>query len=138
MRKLLAVVGLLIALLGVSQIVWAAWWTDVAQSIVRSSLLRLWGLPPVVIGIVMIIAAARRLVGLRLFVIILGVYVVLVGLALLAAPELFGKLMDILLKGRSSQTQAFVVWLAGTLRVIIGVALLYAVAKPLRQAGHTG
>jgi hypothetical protein len=129
-RKILFVVAAIVALIGASQLVFAGWWLDRMPGMVESSSFYLLGLPGVLFGIVLLIGIMERAVGLRLFLGIVSVISIAGGGVLLVRPEFTRDIVDALLLNRSHFVQVFDMWLVGLIRIAIGIALLYALARP--------
>jgi hypothetical protein len=137
-RRIVGVLGAVIVLVGLAEIVFPDWTRVATEYLVVPTWLRLLGVLGAAIGIVFVVVAVKRLVGLRLFVLILGIYEILGSLALFAAPALFRDLIDALYLNRTPEFQLTVLWLSGLLRIGLGAALLYAVAKPPRVEANQG
>jgi len=133
-RRIVGILGVLVLLAGLAEIIFPDWARGAAESLMSSIWLRLTGVVGVAIGAVFVIAAAKRLVGLQLLVMIFGVYMVVASLVMFASPELISDLMDAVFLNRSEAAQYTILWATGLLRIAIGCALLYAVAKPPRPA----
>lgn len=140
-RKILYVVAILIALLGLSQLVFTGWWIRWMPDFVRSATLYLWGLPGLILGVLVIVGILEKVVGLRL---LLGAWAVLMigsGLLLIVKPEdMRGWLYTVFLD-RPPWWQVSMIWIGGLLRVLFGVILLYALARPtasMPAAGEPG
>jgi hypothetical protein len=138
MRWIIRVFGALLILIGLSEIVLPGWVTWVTRRlIVRIGLfgqtdyvwLRLGGLVMAALGVTLIVAYLRRLIGLRLFVLILGIYAVAGGLVMFAAPPFMVDVLKTVFLNRGPVVQATVLWTSGLIRMAIGVALIYALAK---------
>ena len=131
-RRIVGVLGLLIVVVGLAEIVFLDWARGFAQSFAQPVWLRLTGMVGVAAGVVFVIASAKRLVGLRLFVLILGIYAIVAGLVIFASPDFGRDLMDALLLKRSAESQLTILWASGLARIAIGCALIYAFARPPR------
>lgn len=133
LRRIVALLGVLLILVGLSQLAWAGWWTGAVRSIYDAPLLlRLLGVVGIVFGAILITAAAKRIVGLRALMYVVGVYSALTGLLVLASPSFGEDLVYAMMLGRSHAFRVLVIWIAGVIRIALGVALLYA----LRRPGH--
>lgn len=129
-RRIVAVLAVVIILVGLMEIIIPEWAFIATEWLMGPVSLRLLGVLALAIGVVFVVAAAKRLVGLRLFVLIAGLYVMVAGLVVFASPPLIRDLIDALLLKREPGFQLTMLWATGLLRIGIGAALLYAVAKP--------
>lgn len=134
LRRIIGVVGVLLPLVGLFEIVFSDWAISLTKAIAQPVWLRVAGATGLIIGAILLIAYFNRLVGLRLFVLILGIYMLVVGLAALAGPEVIRDLIDALLLRRGPGFQVVVLWVSGLIRIALGIALIYAVARPQRPA----
>ena len=75
-RRIVAVLAALIILVGLMEIIFPDRTRAMTESLMGLVLLRLVGVLGLAIGVVFVVAAAKRLVGLRLFVLIVGLYVI--------------------------------------------------------------
>lgn len=137
-RRIIAVLAVFIILVGVLEIIFPDRTRAMMESLEGLVLLRLLGVLGLGIGIVFVVAAAKRLVGLRLFVLIAGLYMIVAGLVVFASPPLIRDLIDALFLKRSPASQLTLLWTTGLLRIGIGAALIYAVAKPPRLDSTAG
>lgn len=124
-RWLIGIVAALIVLLGASQIAFPHWWLAKTGLVMASPLLRFSGLFMIVVAVLLIVAYVKKQVGLRLFVLILGIYLLLAGITILVAPSVLRDLVERLILSHA----ATVIWTAGLVRVVLGGALLYAVTR---------
>jgi len=129
-RRIVAVLAALIILVGLMEIIFPDRTRAMTESLMGLVLLRLVGVLGLAIGVVFVVAAAKRLVGLRLFVLIVGLYVIVGSLVVFASPALIARLIDAIFLKCSPASQLTVLWASGLLRIGIGAALIYAVAKP--------
>lgn len=131
-RWLIGILAALIVILGASQIVFPYWWLDRTESVMASPLLRFSGIFTIAMGVLLLVAYMRKQIGLRLFVLILSIYLLFIGITILVATSAVRGFVEGLILNRA----ATVVWIAGLLRVVLGGALLYAVIRlPRAQAG---
>lgn len=149
-RRIVAVLALLIILVGLMQIIFPGLAVRMTEKLVgwRSlphtdvlgilAAMRLVGVLGLAIGVVFVVAAAKRLVGLRLFVLIVGLYAIVGSAVVFASPAFIRELLGALFLNRSQESQLTVLWASGLLRIGIGAALLYAVAKPPRPDANAG
>jgi len=84
----------------------------------------------VLFGIVLLIGIMERAVGLRLFLGFVSVISIAGGGVLLVRPEFTRDIVDALLLNRSHAVRVFDMWLVGLIRIAIGIALIYALARP--------
>ena len=137
-RRIVAVLAVLIILVGLMEIIFPDRSRALTESLMRLTPLRLTGVVGIAMGVVMVIAAVKRLVGLRLFVLIVGIYAMAASLVCFTSPALISDLVDALYLKREVGFQSTVLWASGLLRIGIGAALLYAVAKPPRLDATAG
>ena len=132
-RRIVRVLGAVIGLVGVSQIIWADWWLGVTRSVVETPGLRFIGLLVLAIGAVLAYAGFRRVVGLGLFVAIIGLLTLLGGALMLLNFALM-KDFTALVLNRSQGFQVFWMRSAGIVRLAVGIALVYAAMRPEHKA----
>ncbi|MDO8585881.1 MAG: hypothetical protein Q7T82_02470 [Armatimonadota bacterium] len=135
LRRIVLIVGALVALVGLSQVAAVSWWLRVMPSILSAQGLRIVGVVALAIGIVLTLAAVRRLVGLRPFVLILGVLMTLGGVALLINPAGMRDSVYGFFLNRPHGSQVTMTWVAGLIRAAIGIAIIYAAT---RAGAHIG
>jgi uncharacterized membrane protein len=131
-RRIVGILAVVIILVGLAEIIFPDWATGLTRALMHPTSLRLTGVIGVAIGVVLLAAYAKRLVGLRLFVLILGIYVTVAGLFTFASPDFMDELVGVLFLNRRHSFQLTILWASGLLRIAIGCALLYAVARPPR------
>lgn len=133
-RRTIGVVGVLLLLVGLFEIAFPGRAISLTKAVAHLVWLRITGGIGAAVGVVLLIAYFNRLVGLRLFVLILGIYMIAAGLIALAGPELMRDLIYALLLRRAPAFQLVVLWVSGLVRIALGIALLYSVARPQRPA----
>jgi hypothetical protein len=133
-RRIIGILAVLIILVGLMEIIFPTFSIGLTNGLAHLVWLRLTGVLGVAIGVVFLVAYAKRLVGLRLFVLIMGIYMTVAGLFIFASPDLMLELLGVLFLNRRPGYQSTVLWTSGLLRIALGCALLYAVAKPQRPA----
>lgn len=121
-------------MVGLAGIVFPARMLGLIQSLMQPAAIRLLGAGELVLGAVMIVAALRRLVGLRTFVIVLGAWVVTAGMFAFAGPEFLIDMVNAVLLLRPRGFQLTVLWASGLLRIVLGGALIWAAAMPPQAA----
>lgn len=130
MRRSVVLIGLLVVLAGLTEIILPEWSIFLAHGLFRVVPIVIAGIVGLVIGLVLLAAASRRLVGLRLFVMVVGGVAIALGLVAIAEPGLVKDLGYALLLRRSWGFQLAVLWTTGILRILLGGALVYAAMKP--------
>ena len=133
LRTVVSIVGVLIALIGLSQVAATAWWVRILPSIMGQPEVRVYGVVLLAIGAVLALAALRRLVALRLFVLVLGLWVVLSGAALLVSPGAMQHTVYAQFLSRPHGTQMAVICVSGLIRVLIGGLLVYSATRYQRS-----
>ncbi len=129
-RRIVGILGLVILLVGLMEIALPVFSVSLTRSLAHPLALRVTGAVGLVIGVILLIAWAKRLVGLRLFMLILGIYVVVAGLVTLSGPELVRDLIYALLLRRGPGFQLMILWISGTVRIALGCAVMYAALRP--------
>jgi len=135
-KRIILVIGVLSALVGLTQLAFVFWWLEVFRYILFSftGWLPAIGVLAIIIGCVMLIAAAERLVLLRGLFVVLGIIELLVGILAALNPTMMRDLAQALVLNRQAAFQVFEVWAGGAVRVIIGGLLIYAVVRaPVSQ-----
>ena len=130
LRKIILVLAVLVILIGASQLVLMSWWPNVLRAFTNLVALRLLGLVGLFMGGAILLGAVQRLVGLRLFMSILGFYALASGFILLANPGLMRDLIYAIFLNRGSAFRVMILLFGGTIRIVIGAAMLYAVYRP--------
>jgi|GEM_PF-1398410 len=133
-RQLVAYLAILILLVGLMEILFPTEFIWLTQALANRLALRIVGVFGLLVGAVLLFACARRLVGLRTFVLILGLYVIAGGTLALVSPGIVRDLMYWLVLDRKPGFQLAVLWASGLVRIAIGAALLYAWARRPRTA----
>lgn len=128
-RRVVLILGALIALMGVSQILAASWWLRIMPSIMDVKDLRIFGIVALAMGIILTYAAVKRLVGLRIFVLVLGILMLVGGTVLLVNPVMLRDNVYASILSRPYSSQLMFAWLGGAFRTLIGLALILAVTK---------
>jgi len=135
LRVIVAVLGLLIVLVGLMEIVAPDQILVFSQSLMRTNVVRWLGVVELVLGVVLIVAALRRAVGLTTFVLLMGSYLVVLSVVMFVAP---GRLVDIVrasVVDASPGAQIAVLWMSGLLRILLGSALFWGAILAPRRAG---
>lgn len=133
-RSLVFVIGILIVVIGVSQMAAANWWIDIMPKLMQPMNLQILGIIALVIGLILTTAALRHLVSLRPLVLVLGILMCLGGILLLANPCGAGETVRAMILSRPHEAQALMAQVGGLVRALIGVALIYAGSKRVGDA----
>lgn len=128
-RRIILVIGVLTALVGLTQLAFTSWWLQAFGYILVTGWLPALGVLAIVIGCVMLIAAVERLVLLRGLFVVLGIIELVVGILVALNPTMIRELAQALVLNRQPGFQVFEVWIGGAVRVIIGGLLIYAVVR---------
>lgn len=129
-RGSLYVFAILILLVGVSQLIFPFWWMNQALSLVNSSWLYVFAVIGIVMGFLLIIAAKRRLIGLRTFMYILGSIVVVFGIVFIANPGSAYDMTKALFVDHSRNYMIGMMMLSGVIRTGLGIIIIYALSRP--------
>lgn len=140
LRKILFVFAVLLLVVGGLEFVFKQGTVDLSRAMFKSYLwMRLIGIVALFFGIVLIMAARRRAIGLAVLFMILGGLEVAVAAMLLVYPPMFTGFIHAVFLNRSHGTQMFVVQLSGLIRIVLGLLLLYAIGRspqaPTEPAG---
>ena len=135
LRRIVLIVGALVVLIGLSQVVATSWWLGIVPSLLSVEGLRILGIAALAIGIVLTLAAMRRLVGLQPFVLALGVLMLLGGAALVITPAQMRVWAYGFFLNQPHSSRVTMTWMAGLVRAAIGVLIMYAATRP---GVHTG
>lgn len=128
-KKIIFAIGVLSALVGLTQLAFVFWWLQVFPYILVTGWLAAFGILAIIIGCVMLIAAAEKLVLLRGLFVVLGIIELMVGILAALNPSMMRDLAQALVLNRSLAYQIFAVWIGGVVRVILGVLIIYAVVR---------
>lgn len=132
LRKIVAVVGAVVVLVGLAEIVLPHQMINLTDAMMHPVTIRILSVVELVLGAVLIAAALRRTVGLRTYVLILGIWLIIVGFVMFAAPLFVIDLVYALLLNRVHGAQLVILWASGLVRIVLGAALLWAGIKPPR------
>jgi len=132
LRRVVMVIGLVVVLVGLTEIIIPAQMLDFTDMLMRPVVIRLLSVVELALGVILIVAALKRLVRLRTFVMILGVYLAVLSAVLFAAPYFLIDMVNAILLYRPHGVQMTVLWASGLLRIALGGALLWATARPPR------
>jgi len=128
-RRIVLVIGALIALIGLSQIAAANWWLRIMPSIMQTRELRILGIAALVVGVVLTFAGIRRLVGLWGFVLVLGVLMLVGGAVMLLNPAWIKDTVNPYFLNRPHNALIQMAWAGGAARVLIGALLISAASR---------
>ena len=134
LRRIVLLIGVLVLILGLSQVVAAQWWLRVMPSILTLPSLRINGVVDLMMGIALLAAAARREVSLRIFLLILGVLSLLGGVAMLACPAAMREAVNSFFLSRPHSSQLTMTMVSGVVRAIVGALLIYSASKIERRS----
>ena len=134
LRRIVLPIGVLVLILGLSQVVAAQWWIRVMPSILTLPSLRIFGVVDLLMGTALLAAAVRREVSLRIFVLILGVLMLLDGVARLACPAAMREAVNSFFLGRPHSSQLIMIMVRGVVRAIVGALLIYSASKIERRS----
>ncbi len=132
LRAIVAAIGILVMLVGLTELIFPDRLIEATDALMRPTALRILGIVELVLGLILIAAALNRAIGLTTFALILGTYVILIGIALIVAPGRLIGLSNALLLDASPATQSAVLGLSGVVRILIGAALFWSTMRPLR------
>ena len=134
LRRIVLLIGVLVLILGLSQVVAAQWWLRVMPSILTLPSLRINGVVDLMMGIALLAAAARREVSLRIFVLILGVLMLVDGVAMLAWPAAMREAVNSLFLSLPHSFQLTMTMVHGVVWGIVGALLIYSASKIERRS----
>ena len=129
LRHIIAVLAVLIILVGLMEIIFPYRSISLSEKLMHSVAIRLTGVLGLAIGVVFVTAAVKRQVGLKLFMLIIGAYMMVGSAVMFTSPSFIQDLTDAIFLKRPIGTQLTLLWATGLLRIAIGAAMLYAVAK---------
>lgn len=135
LRAFVGILGIVIVLVGLMEIIAPGQIVSLSTSLMRPTAVRALGVMELVLGLLLIAAGLRRVVGLTTYVLILGSYLALLSVVLLVAPD---RLIDMVHKSFLDvppATQTIVLWLSGLLRMLLGAALFWAAMRPRASIG---
>lgn len=130
LRKIVAVIGAVVVLVGLAEIVLPAQMIALTDAMMHPVTIRVLGVLELVIGVVLLAAALRRVVGLRTYVLVLGIWLIVVAVVMFAAPYFLIDLIYAMLLNRAHSVQLGVLWASGLVRILLGSALIWAAAVP--------
>lgn len=134
LRRVVMVIGLVVVLVGLTEIIIPAQMLDFTDMLMRPVVIRLLSVVELALGVILIVAALKRLVRLRTFVLILGIYLAVLSVVLFAAPYFLIDMVNAILLYRPHGVQMTVLWASGLLRIALGGALLWAVDRTPRPS----
>lgn len=134
MRAVIWVFALLLVLIGASQVIAPGYWVGITRDMLGYSWLRFFGFAMLVVGVVVVAATARRLVGLRPFMLIFGMVVTAGGLWAALNPDMVVDFIYAIFLNRSYGFQLLLARISGLVRVLLGIAVVYALLKPPTRA----
>lgn len=130
-RRIVFALGLLAVIVGLSQTAFPSWWIGVSPKLVASTALCVgWGLFAGIVGVALIVAALRRLVGLGLFVLILGGLMLAGGVTFVVHPAFARDIVGAFVVNPAPSLRIAITFGAGVVRVILGALLLFAYYRP--------
>ncbi|MCL5103491.1 MAG: hypothetical protein M1133_05175 [Armatimonadetes bacterium] len=133
-RRIIIILTALVVAVGVSQLVAPSWWAEIVPNMLESPWSTVFGVIALLYGGLLLVAVAERLIGLRLFVAVIGLLSMAGGIVMLAATGLAQDLVNALITNRAHGFQIIVVWVSGLARTIIGVLVLWAITeRPVDQ-----
>jgi len=134
-RRIVLVLGVLVVVLGLSQVVAASWWLRIMPGIMGPHGMRILGVVALLIGIVLVDAGVKHAVGLRAFVLVIGALMLVGGVVLLVNPGMMNAFWASWMS-RPHGSQMTMTWIAGLIRAVIGVLLVYAATKAATPGGQ--
>ena len=132
-RGILYIFAVLIILLGVSQLIFPFWWVKTALSVVDPSRIYLFAVIGIILGTLLIIAAKRGLIGLRTFMYIFGLIVIVSGIIYLINPGIPRETIRALFVDQPRGCSIGIIILSGLIRTVIGSIIIYALGRPLAR-----
>jgi hypothetical protein len=138
-RRIVLVLGAVVVLIGLSQVFAASWWLKVMPGMMAPHGMRILGGVALLVGVVLLDAAVRRAVGLRPFVLIIGILMLFGGAILLFNPGAMHTFWASWMN-RPHESQMTMTWIAGLVRAAIGILLVYAATRAATPGGthHAG
>jgi hypothetical protein len=133
-RRIVLVLGVLVVLIGLSQVLAASWWLRIMPGMMGSHGMRILGIVALLIGAVLVDAWIRRAVGLRPFVLVIGALMLVGGVVLLINPGTMNAMWASFMN-RPHESQMTMTWIAGLVRAAIGALLVYAATKAATGGG---
>ncbi len=127
--------AVVLVLVGASQVVFARWWASWSQATAASPSFYMWGLPAILFGVLLLLGVLEGAICLRGLMAVLALLAVGAGALMLAKPSIVQGFLDSMVYERSAGFQGFVVRVAGLLRAVIGLLMVYALlARPKADA----
>ncbi len=130
MRVFVLIIGILVFLAGVSELLVGHWWLGTAKGILSSPSCRWLGIIDIVIGLLVFLAADRRLVGMPDVTRLFGLTILVVGFHFVIDPYFWFRLMSASFFDRSTAVQMRFLTISGLIRVVVGTVLAYAALEP--------
>jgi uncharacterized protein YjeT (DUF2065 family) len=134
LRRIMLLIGVLVLIQGLSQVVAAQLWLRVMPSILTLPSLRIFGVVALLMGIALLAAAVKREVSLRIFVLILGVLMLVDGVAMLAWPAAMREAVNSLFLSLPHSSQLTMTMVRGVGKAIVGALLIYSASKIERRS----
>ncbi|MGQ9456163.1 MAG: hypothetical protein ACUVRS_01540 [Armatimonadota bacterium] len=129
-RKILLIIAILVTIVGLSQLAFVRWWVEHLPRWIESPSFYIWGLVPLLFGVVLLIGILERVVGQRLLLTVVSVISIIGGATIVAQPKFSKDAVHALFSNRSYSIQLLVVAMGGIVRTLIGVIILWALARP--------
>lgn len=135
-RRALFVLALILMVIGGLQSVFQSFTINLTRSIVEMDfVMRLMGLVAFVFGALLLIAAWKRVIGLRPLMVVLGWIMFAAGAVILIAPGAWRELAYSVFLNRGAGTQSFMLSLSGLIRIVIGALILYGLSRAPQSIG---
>lgn len=133
MRAIVLVFGIVVLLVGFSELVTGHWWVGVSRSILEWPGLRWFGLFAAAIGAIVFLAAHWKLIGLRDVMTVMGLLFMAIGFHYVLDPEFWRRFSKDVFLDQPWAVQTRLLVITGLIRIALGAAMIYAATQQPRR-----
>lgn len=133
MRVTVLILGILVLLIGFSQLILGDWWIAKTRSLIEFSPSRWLGLITVLIGLILFIAADAKAIGMRDVMSLMGILFIVLGVYYVLNPGFWNKYTEDVFLNQPPDVQTRFLVITGLIRITFGVAMIYAATQRPRR-----
>lgn len=133
-RKILIVLATALVLIGLSQVVFAQWWIKHLPNWIESPSFYVWGIWPLLFGVLLLLGVLEHAVGYREILAIVSILSIAGGILMLVQPQFVRDIAYAVFLNRSHSIRVVDLWVGGFARIAIGAVIILGLIRPAYPA----
>ncbi len=136
-RKILVVLAIVVVLIGLSQVILAQWWIKHLPNWIESPSFYVWGIWPLLFGVLLLLGVLEHAVGYREILAIVSILSIVGGILVLVHPQFVRDIAHAVFLNRSHSIRLVDLWIGGFARIAIGTLIILGLIQATHPALKT-